>query len=74
MILHFNHSSVKSNITNKSLNITGEMNDLDVKNALMLLSGATTKEADKAYPIKKGLGVQENLFSEELSTGNLPTN
>lgn len=66
--------AVKSNITNKSLNITGEMNDLDVKNALMLLSGATTKEADKAYPIKKGLGVQENLFSEELSTGNLPTN
>lgn len=43
--------SVKSNITNKTLNITSNMLDSDVKNALMLLSGSTTQEANESYPL-----------------------
>ena len=42
--------SVKSNITNKTLNMTSNMLDSDVKNALMLLSGATIQEANESYP------------------------
>ena len=43
--------SVKSNITNKTLNITSNMIDSDVKNALMLLSGSTVQEANESYPL-----------------------
>ena len=43
--------SVKSNITNKTLNITSNMIDSDVKNALMLLSGSTIQEANESYPL-----------------------
>ena len=53
---------VKSNITNKKLNITSNMLDSDIKNILMLLSGATTQEANESYPLDR-----EGPLSEKAS-------
>jgi hypothetical protein len=53
---------VRSNITNKKLNITSNMLDSDIKNILMLLSGATTQEANESYPLDR-----EGPLSEKAS-------
>lgn len=59
---------VKSNITNKTLNIMSDMPIAEFNRTLLMLSGATPEEAMKRYPDQSG-PVEE---SEVINIGSLP--